>query len=68
MTTARLKGPENHGGFSYQGVSYGPDADGTVDAPHEALDAAFSHGFTLAPTADAAGDSDAEEKSARKKK
>ena len=49
MTTARLKGPDNHGGFSHEGVSYAPDAEGLVEVPHEALEAAFSHGFTLVP-------------------
>lgn len=47
--TARLKGPENHGGFSHDGVSYEPDADGIIEVPHEAVTAAFSHGFTLVP-------------------
>lgn len=49
--TARLKGPENHGGFSHNGTSYAPDADGIIEVPHDAVEAAFSHGFTLLPAA-----------------
>jgi len=65
MTTAKLKGPDNHGGFSHQGVSYEPDATGHIDVPHEALNEAFSHGFALAMEQQD-DDQDAEAKAAKK--
>jgi hypothetical protein len=44
---ARMKGPHGHGGLSHKGVSYTPDADGIIEVPQEAVEDAFSHGFTL---------------------
>ena len=43
----KLKGPAGHGGFSFRGESFEPDGNGQIDVAHEALDEAFSHGFTL---------------------
>jgi hypothetical protein len=47
--TAKMKGPEGHGGFSHDGVAYTPDEQGLIAVPHEAIEAAFCHGFTLVP-------------------
>lgn len=44
----RLKGPENCGGFSFDGEAYAPDAEGCIDIDDGnrlAIVAAMSHGF-----------------------
>ena len=46
MSTVRLQGPENCGGFSHAGVSYQADEDGVIEIPvGEAVTHAYSHGF-----------------------
>ena len=47
--TVKMQGPGNHGGFSHDGVAYEPGADGLIQVPHEAVAAAFDHGFALVP-------------------
>lgn len=47
----RLKGPENCGGFSFDGEAYAPDAEGCIDIADDnrlAIVAAMSHGFVQA--------------------
>lgn len=45
--TVKMQGPADHGGLSHQGTSYAPDENGVIVVPHEAVNAAFEHGFTL---------------------
>lgn len=45
--TVKMQGPDNHGGFSHDGESYTPDTSGLIEVPHEAVTAAFDHGFAL---------------------
>ena len=51
----KLQGPENNGGFTHEGATYEPDADGCIDVPPELTGFAVSHGFEFVssePTAD----------------
>lgn len=65
--TVKMQGPDNHGGFSHDGESYTPDADGFIDVPHAALDDAFAHGFSVAPEAEKKAADKPEKKTAGKK-
>ncbi len=49
----KLQGPKNNGGFSHEGTSYEPDADGCIDVPPEVTGFALSHGFSFIATASA---------------
>lgn len=47
----RLRGPENCGGFTFDGRSFAVDGDGCIvidDDSVEAISAAISHGYTQA--------------------
>lgn len=46
--SVNLKGPANHGGFSFNGTSFTPNEAGEITIPHEAVEAARSHGFVVA--------------------
>jgi hypothetical protein len=47
--TMKLQGPENNGGFTHEGTSYEPDADGCIEVPGPVAPFAFSHGFVHSP-------------------
>ncbi|MCE9561892.1 MAG: hypothetical protein K8U57_07545 [Planctomycetes bacterium] len=45
--TVKMQGPKGHGGLSHAGVSYEPGEDGIIEIPHEAVEPAMDHGFTV---------------------
>jgi len=45
----RMKPPTGGGQFTFNGVTHHPDAEGFVDVPVEAEQAAVSHGYSHAP-------------------
>lgn len=50
MSTIRVKGPANFGGFSHDGESYAPDDEGVIEVPaHLPSDVLASHSLTDAP-------------------
>jgi len=49
MSTIRLQGPDNFGGFSHAGESYAPDEDGVIEVPaHVPTEVLRAHGLKAA--------------------